>query len=74
MLPFYIIVAIRWQCFVRPGAVHRLLSRRPIPAGRNVRGLSADVPDEDPLNQLLGHAGTYHIGVGPQTGRKVFTL
>jgi hypothetical protein len=29
---------------------------------------------EDSMNQLLGHSITYRIAVGPQTGRKVFTL
>ena len=26
------------------------------------------------MDRLLGHAITYRIGVGPQAGRKVFTL
>jgi ribosomal protein S27E len=30
--------------------------------------------DEDPTNQLLGSSITYRIAVGPQQGRKVFTL
>jgi hypothetical protein len=30
--------------------------------------------DEVPLNQLLCHSITYRIAVGPQAGRKVFTL
>jgi hypothetical protein len=30
--------------------------------------------DEDPTNQLLGSSVTYRIAVGPQQGRKVFTL
>ena len=30
--------------------------------------------DEDPSNQLLGSSITYRIAVGPQQGRKVFTL
>jgi hypothetical protein len=33
-----------------------------------------DVSDEDPTNQLLGSSITYRIAVGPQQGRKVFTL
>jgi hypothetical protein len=33
-----------------------------------------DVSDEDPTNQLLGSSATYRIAVGPQQGRKVFTL
>ncbi len=33
-----------------------------------------DAPDEDPSNQLLGSSITYRIAVGPQQGRKVFTL
>jgi ribosomal protein S27E len=30
--------------------------------------------DEDPMHTLLGHSITYRIAVGPQQGRKVFTL
>jgi len=33
-----------------------------------------DASDEDPSNQLLGSSITYRIAVGPQQGRKVFTL
>jgi len=36
--------------------------------------LTGDAVDDDPLNQLLGHCITYRIAVGPQQGRKVFTL
>ena len=36
--------------------------------------LALDSFDEDPLNQLLGHSITYRIAIGPQAGRKVFTL
>jgi ribosomal protein S27E len=36
--------------------------------------LTTDTVPEDPMNQLLGHSITYRIAVGPQTGRKVFTL
>ena len=36
--------------------------------------LTTDVVSEDPMNQLLGHSITYRIAVGPQAGRKVFTL
>ena len=36
--------------------------------------LALDAVDEDPLNQLLGYSITYRIAVGPQAGRKVFTL
>jgi hypothetical protein len=39
--------------------------------------LTANGVDEDPesaMNQLLGHSITYRIAVGPQQGRKVFTL
>ena len=35
---------------------------------------AVDVSDEDPTNQLLGSSVTYRIAVGPQQGRKVFTL
>ena len=30
--------------------------------------------DEDPMDQLRWHSITYHIAVGSQQGRKVFTL
>jgi hypothetical protein len=36
--------------------------------------LAGDAVDEDPMAQLLGHSITYRIAVGPQAGRKVFTL
>jgi hypothetical protein len=36
--------------------------------------LRLDGVDEDPRAQLLGHSITYRIAVGPQRGRKVFTL
>jgi len=36
--------------------------------------LNRDAVSEDPMNQLLGHLITYRIAVGPQAGRKVFTL
>jgi hypothetical protein len=36
--------------------------------------LALDTAQEDPMNQLLGYSITYRIAVGPQTGRKVFTL
>ena len=35
---------------------------------------AVDNSDEDPTNQLLGSSVTYRIAVGPQQGRKVFTL
>jgi len=36
--------------------------------------LTGETMDDDPLNQLLGSSITYRIAVGPQQGRKVFTL
>lgn len=36
--------------------------------------LVGEAVDEDPMAQLLGHSITYRIAVGPQAGRKVFTL
>jgi hypothetical protein len=33
-----------------------------------------DSDDDDPMHHLLGHSITYRIAVGPQQGRKVFTL
>ena len=36
--------------------------------------LTTDAIFEDPMSQLLGHSITYRVAVGPQAGRKVFTL
>ena len=36
--------------------------------------LSLEGADESPMDQLLGHSITYCVAVGPQRGRKVFTL
>ncbi len=36
--------------------------------------LASDAVDDDPMNPLIGHSITYRIAVGPQVGRKVFTL
>ncbi len=36
--------------------------------------LAGDAVDDDPLNQLQRSSITYRIAVGPQAGRKVFTL
>ena len=36
--------------------------------------LTTDAVSEDPMTQLLGHSITYRIALGPQAGRKVFTL
>jgi hypothetical protein len=33
-----------------------------------------DNADDDPMHHLFGHSITYRIAVGPQQGRKVFTL
>ncbi len=35
---------------------------------------AVDSPDDDPSHHLLGHSITYRIAMGPQQGRKVFTL
>ena len=35
---------------------------------------AVDSADDDPMHHLLGHSITYRIAVGPQQGRKVFTL
>ena len=35
---------------------------------------AVDAPDDDPSHHLFGHSITYRIAVGPQQGRKVFTL
>jgi hypothetical protein len=36
--------------------------------------LASDAVDDDPMTPLLGHSITCRIAVGPQAGRKVFTL
>jgi Putative transposase len=36
--------------------------------------LAGEAEDEGPMDQLLGSSITYRIAVGPQQGRKVFTL
>jgi hypothetical protein len=36
--------------------------------------LASAAVDEGPMDQLLGHSISYRIAVGPQAGRKVFTL
>jgi hypothetical protein len=36
--------------------------------------LASDAVDDDPMTSLQGHSITYRIAVGPQAGRKVFTL
>jgi hypothetical protein len=36
--------------------------------------LQIEPPDESAMNDLLGHSITYRIAVGPQAGRKAFTL
>lgn len=36
--------------------------------------LQLDGMEEDPMQQLLGHSITYRVDVGPQQGKKVFTL
>ena len=36
--------------------------------------LTPDAVEDDPMNPLLEHSITYRITVGPQAGRKVFTL
>ena len=36
--------------------------------------LTLEGADDDPMDQLLGHSVTYRIAMGPQRGRKVFTL
>jgi hypothetical protein len=36
--------------------------------------LAGEVVADDPMDQLRGHSITYRIAVGPQAGRKVFTL
>ena len=36
--------------------------------------LTLDVLDEDPMQDIHAHSVTYRIAMGPQRGRKVFTL
>lgn len=51
------------------------LERRGLLARDNENSyLTLDWQDDDAMNQLQGHFITYRIAVGPQQGRKVFTL
>lgn len=36
--------------------------------------LTLDLQDDDAMSQIQGYSITYRIAVGPQQGRKVFTL
>ena len=36
--------------------------------------MQLDGIDDDPMQQLIGYSVSYRIAVGPQQGRKVFTL
>ena len=55
--------------------VGRLLERQGL-LERDVENsyLAGEAVEAGPMDQLLGHAITYRIAVGPQQGRKVFTL
>ena len=55
--------------------VDRLLERQGL-LGRDAENsyLAGDTADDDPMAQLPGHSITYRITVGPEAGRKVFTL
>ena len=62
-----------------PFQLRFLFASRPVITGLLERDaensyLTTDAVPEDPMNQLLGHSITYRIAVGPQAGRKVFTL
>jgi len=54
----------------------RPLSGTAGPVERNAENsyLVGDAVDDDSLNQLLGHLLSYRIAIGPQQGRKVFSL
>ena len=55
--------------------VGRFLQRRGLlerDAGNS--SLAGEALEAEPLDPLLGHSITYRIAVGPQAGRKVFTL
>ena len=52
--------------------VARCLERQGLLAQESDDGMAAT--DEDPMDHLRGHSITYRIAVGPQQGRKVFTL
>jgi hypothetical protein len=55
--------------------VGRYLERQgPLERDAENSDLIADAASEDPMNQLLDHSFTYRIALGPQAGRKVFTL
>jgi len=44
------------------------------PPSSELNQLALESADEAPMDQLRGHSITYRIAVGPQQGRKVFTL
>ena len=55
--------------------IARYLERRGLVARDDESSyLTMDWQDDDAMNQLQGHSITYRIAVGPQQGRKVFTL
>ncbi len=70
----YQIVEQHYPLFV----THMARQGRPLPVyvQRDAENsyLTSGAADEDPMTQLLGHSVTYRIAVGPQAGRKVFTL
>jgi len=53
-------VLLEWQGLLERDAENSYLAMDAVPGGS--------------MDQLLGHSITYRIAVGPQAGRKVFTL
>lgn len=56
--------------YVVPFSRHRVR----VPSGGTGQGVARDAIDDDPMSQLCGHSITDRIALGPQQGRKVFTL
>jgi hypothetical protein len=51
-----------------------ILTSPPQTSINHCQGFLPDTADDDPLSVLQGHSITYRIALGPQAGRKVFTL
>lgn len=53
------------------GIVYRVIATHLI---KQARQPHPNIEEKKPINDLMGHSITYLIAVGPQAGRKVFTL
>ncbi len=65
---------IRWSRRLS-SVLHGHLERQGLLARNDTSSyLTMELRDDNAMSQLLGHSITYRIAVGPQQGRKVFTL